>query len=158
MWKIWGESYGPLWILHFRSWFSATMEHHFNERVLRGTCHTSVCLLFHRRLVKLSHYSGTSTNGHLWTTITSPVTATFVNPLSDGLQYNKPLYSTTTLQRLVLCFHKSDCCRHSAGTWHLHKVASTSMQRHDVASTLRRLCVNVMCPLGSLHCIWWWAE
>ena len=24
------------------------------------------------------------------------------------------------------------------------------MQRHDVASTLRRRCINVMCPLGSI--------
>ena len=34
------------------------------------------------------------------------------------------------------------------GTRHLYKVASTPMQRHDVASTLRRHCINVMCPLG----------
>ena len=30
----------------------------------------------------------------------------------------------------------------------LYNVASTSIQRHDVASTLRRRCINVMCPLG----------
>ena len=30
----------------------------------------------------------------------------------------------------------------------LYNVLSTSMQRHDVASTLRRRCVNVMCALG----------
>ena len=35
-----------------------------------------------------------------------------------------------------------------ADTWRLYNVASTSMQRHDVASTLRRRCLNVMCPLG----------
>ena len=35
-----------------------------------------------------------------------------------------------------------------ADTWRLYNVASTSMQRHDVASTLRRRCINVMCPLG----------
>ena len=39
---------------------------------------------------------------------------------------------------------------HLAGTWGLYNVGSTSMQRHDVASTLRRRCINVMCPLGSL--------
>ena len=31
-----------------------------------------------------------------------------------------------------------------AGKWHLYNVASTSMQRHDVASTLRRRCINVI--------------
>ena len=35
-----------------------------------------------------------------------------------------------------------------AGTWRLYNVGSTSMQRHDVASTLRRRCINVMCLLG----------
>ena len=35
-----------------------------------------------------------------------------------------------------------------ADTWRLYNVASTSMQRHDVASTLRRRCINVMCTLG----------
>ena len=35
-----------------------------------------------------------------------------------------------------------------AGTGRLYNVGSTSMQRHDVASTLRRRCINVMCPLG----------
>ena len=29
-----------------------------------------------------------------------------------------------------------------------HDVYTTSPQRHDVASTLRRRCINVMCPLG----------
>ena len=36
-----------------------------------------------------------------------------------------------------------------ANTWRLYNVGSTSMQRHDVASTLRRHCINVICPLGS---------
>ena len=31
---------------------------------------------------------------------------------------------------------------------HLYNVISTSMQRHDVASTLRRRCIDVMCLLG----------
>ena len=31
-----------------------------------------------------------------------------------------------------------------AGTWRLYNVGSTSMQSHDVASTLRRRCINVM--------------
>ena len=38
-----------------------------------------------------------------------------------------------------------------AGTWRLCNVGSTSMQRHDVASTLRRRCIHVMCLLGSLR-------
>ena len=37
-----------------------------------------------------------------------------------------------------------------AGTWRLYNVGSTSMQRHDVASTLSRRCINVMCLLGSM--------
>ena len=35
----------------------------------------------------------------------------------------------------------------SSGTSCLYSVASTSMQRHDVASTLIQRCINVMCPL-----------
>ena len=35
------------------------------------------------------------------------------------------------------------------GTWRLYNVVSTSMQRHDVASTLRRHCIDVMCLLGN---------
>ena len=37
-----------------------------------------------------------------------------------------------------------------AGTWRKSNVASTSIQRHDVASTLRRRYIYVMCPLGCL--------
>ena len=36
----------------------------------------------------------------------------------------------------------------SRNTTRGHNVASTSMQRHDVASMLSRRCINVMCPLG----------
>ena len=32
-----------------------------------------------------------------------------------------------------------------------YNVVSMSMQRHDVASTLMRRCINVMCPLGRLQ-------
>ena len=38
-----------------------------------------------------------------------------------------------------------------AGTWRLHNIVSTSMQRHDVASTLRRRCIDVMCLLGKRY-------
>ena len=44
-------------------------------------------------------------------------------------------------------------CTYPAGTWRLYNVISTSMQRHDVASTLRRLCIDVMCLLGSNEAI-----
>ena len=36
----------------------------------------------------------------------------------------------------------------AADTRRIYNVVSTSMQRHDVASTLRRCCINVMCLLG----------
>ena len=35
-----------------------------------------------------------------------------------------------------------------AGTWRKYNVTSTSMHRHDVASTLRRRCIYVMCLPG----------
>ena len=38
-----------------------------------------------------------------------------------------------------------------AGTRRLYNVGSTSMQRHDVASTLKRRCIYVICPLGLLY-------
>ena len=37
-----------------------------------------------------------------------------------------------------------------AGTWRKYNVASTSMQRHDIASTLRQHYIYVMCPLGGV--------
>ena len=40
-----------------------------------------------------------------------------------------------------------------AGTWRLYNVESTSMQRHDVASTLIRRCLNIACPLGKRYSI-----
>ena len=57
-----------------------------------------------------------------------------------------------------------------AGTWRLYNVVSTSMQRNDVASMLRRSCIDVMCLLGCFHReirqilfwyrtyleLWWW--
>ena len=35
----------------------------------------------------------------------------------------------------------------------IYNVGPTSMQRHDVASTLRRCCINVMCLLGRIYII-----
>ena len=55
------------------------------------------------------------------------------------------LYVIHKLKFGIYCF--------SAGTWRLHNVASTSMERHDVASRLRRRCINVMCPLGLFYSI-----
>ena len=42
-----------------------------------------------------------------------------------------------------------------ASTWRLYTVVSTSMQRHDVASTLRQRCIDVMCLLGRVSTIIW---
>ena len=39
--------------------------------------------------------------------------------------------------------------------WRLYNVGSTSMQRHDVASTLRRRFINVMCLLGQGRQLLW---
>ena len=45
-------------------------------------------------------------------------------------------------------FWRRNFWRHiPADTWRLYNVATTSMQ-HDVASTLRRRCINVVCLLG----------
>ena len=40
-----------------------------------------------------------------------------------------------------------------AGIWSLYNVGSTSLQRHDVASKLRRRCINVMCLLGICYSV-----
>ena len=46
------------------------------------------------------------------------------------------------------------CFSFPAGTWREYNVVSTSMQRHDVALTLRQRCINAMCPLGwFLSCV-----
>ena len=48
---------------------------------------------------------------------------------------------------------KKNCNRETpwnpAVTLHEYNIASTSMQRHDVASTLSLRCINVMFPLGT---------
>ena len=56
------------------------------------------------------------------------------------------LCSWMSLQLALL--HKSFLGTYPAGTWRKYNVASTSMQRHDVASTLRRCYIYVMCLLG----------
>ena len=47
-----------------------------------------------------------------------------------------------------------ECILNPAGTWRKYNVASTSMQRHDVASTLRRRYIYVMCLPGKMLLIW----
>ena len=37
---------------------------------------------------------------------------------------------------------------YQVGTWCLYNVVSTSTQGYDVAATLRRPCIDVMCLLG----------
>ena len=61
---------------------------------------------------------------------------------------NKTAWHRTCSQRVVN--DNSGIISYPAGTWHLYNVGSTSMQRHDVASTLRRRCINVMCLLGTV--------
>ena len=50
--------------------------------------------------------------------------------------------------RQVLNVKRGFVTPYPAGTWRKYNVASTSMQRHDVASTLRRRYIYVMYPLG----------
>ena len=52
----------------------------------------------------------------------------------DTIEQNKPF-----IQYHIMIY--------PAGTWRKYNVASTSMQRHDVASTLRRRYIYVMCLL-----------
>ena len=53
----------------------------------------------------------------------------------------------------LLKFVPSMLSMYPAGTWRLYNVVSTSMQRHDVASTLSRRCINVRCPLGNVKAV-----
>ena len=52
---------------------------------------------------------------------------------------------------MEICLSIRNMALYLAGTWRLYNVGSTSMQRHDVASTLRRRCIYVMCPLGKYY-------
>ena len=54
---------------------------------------------------------------------------------------------------MLLEIHKSGVVveESQADTWRLYNVVSTSMQRQDVASTLKRRCIDVMCLLGQLN-------
>ena len=45
-------------------------------------------------------------------------------------------------------FHDLQPSNDPASKWRLYNVAATSMQRHDVASTLRRRCINVVSRWG----------
>ena len=67
------------------------------------------------------------------------------NSISIGLCTRWFYYLSTTAYLSVIT---PSVRLYPADTLRLYNVASTSMQRHDVASTLRRRCINVMCPLG----------
>ena len=62
-----------------------------------------------------------------------------------GLQKKNPSVHMTFIQRRINVDATSWI---PACTWRLYNVVLTSMQRHDVASTLIRRCINVMCTLG----------
>ena len=69
--------------------------------------------------------------------------------LTNEWNYNVFLYEDCTLGVSDLLTVPLTIYVYSpAGTWRKYNVASTSMQRHDVASTLRRRYIYVMCPLG----------
>ena len=67
--------------------------------------------------------------------------------------YLENLFSIKLASTETCKFSKCNVCisaiQYPAGTWRKYNVATTSMQRHDVASTLRRRYIYVMCPLGS---------
>ena len=57
----------------------------------------------------------------------------------------------STYSHCKLNFSNSNPRLYPVGTWRWYNVASMSMQRHDVALTLRRRCINVMRPLGGIQ-------
>ena len=73
-----------------------------------------------------------------------------VNLQNHWLLQNISMYNVWANSHIRLCGFSY--WSNPAGTWRLYNVGSTSMQRHDVASTLRRRCINVMCLLGKLYC------
>ena len=64
----------------------------------------------------------------------------------ENLLHNKSSQSYKGLS----CPHADYVDHHPAGTCRRGNVVSTSMQRHDVPSTLMRRCINAMCLLGKL--------
>ena len=67
---------------------------------------------------------------------------------SKNSRFYAPVVFLLTVQRRSLC-----CSSLFVRRWfHSYNVASTSMQRHDVASTFKRRCINVICPLGCDVC------
>ena len=53
-------------------------------------------------------------------------------------------------QLCMFSFHNNMTEHNPAGTWRKYNVASMSMQRHDIASTLRRRYIYVMCLPGKV--------
>ena len=77
---------------------------------------------------------------------TEPVTSVFESLRFYGYQDSNSLF--ILLLGIFLCYSS---LMHEDPSGHvaiLYNVVSTSMQRHAVASTLRRRCINVVCPLG----------
>ena len=68
-------------------------------------------------------------------------------PCQDVAAYNTSQLSFVA--RLIKHAPSRLCFYYQAGTWRLYNVVSTSMQRHDVASTLYRRCIDVMCLLDT---------
>ena len=65
----------------------------------------------------------------------------------DVHDYRLIRYFTSDASYSIQWPWKRDCSGWTiaAGTWRLYNFGSTSMQRHDVTSTFRRRCINVMC-------------
>ena len=82
------------------------------------------------------------------------------NPSQDSLlrlvpagTWRKYNVASTSMQRCIdveATLYLHDVNTTSPQRWRKYNVASTSMQRHDVASTLRRRCIYVMCLPGSV--------
>ena len=70
----------------------------------------------------------------------------------DGIHIDKACIGFIYLYSPIQTEHTEylTCICLPAGTWRLYNVGLTSMQRHDVASTLRRRCMDVMCLLGCI--------
>ena len=64
-------------------------------------------------------------------------------PAPVGVRHSEQ--RSRTKRTLSLCTWTQGWAIFPADIWRLYNVASTSIQRHDVASTLKRRCINVMC-------------
>ena len=69
-------------------------------------------------------------------------------PCIKCLKNYKVYYVPLTFIIICDCIRETHTHTYPAGTWRLYNVVSTSMQRHDVASTLMRRYLNVSCLPG----------